>query len=93
MISRTDWSELINVVNQKAGVEMPIWKAMSSNYDICHESIITPLSSTIISFYCKLGGTKNETFESLARLPVKYLDGCAVIESEMNRISEFSNGE
>ena len=91
-ISKKDWSDLLASVNEKAGVEVPIWKAMTTFYDICHESIVTSESIRFMSLYNHLNGTTRETYNSFVKLPPRFIDACDVISDEISRIESFKNG-
>ena len=94
VITKENWQPLIDIVQKKAGKDkngnlMPIWRCMTTYYDICHESLMQPIAYYLFNLYNRIGGTKNETFESFHRLPPKYVHACNVIDSEIQRINEY----
>jgi len=93
-ITRDNWQPLIDIVQEKAGKDkhgnlMPIWRCMTSYYDVCHESIVQPIAYYLLSVYNDLGGFRSENFESYHKLPPKYVYACRVIDSEIQRINEY----
>lgn len=78
---------------QKKDRDVPIWKALTVYYNLCIDSILDPLSKSIVATYLRLngmisGGLVNENFESLQRLPAVYIAGCDCINAERDRIKQ-----
>lgn len=93
-ITKDNWEPLLRVVREKAGKDkhgnvMPLWRCLTTYYDVCHESLLVPLANYLFNLYATIGGTKNETFESFHRLPPKYVHACNIIDAEIQRISEY----
>ena len=91
-ITKDNWWPLVEEVKVKHK-DVPIWKALSVYYNVCVDSILDPLSKSIVATYLRLngmisGGLANENFESLQRLPAVYVAGCDCINAERDRIKQ-----
>lgn len=87
-ITRHDWGDLLKIVNDKAGREMPVWQAMFNYYSVCLPSLVTPLSDYMWMLYNRLNRFQNETYASFMLLPVQLVSAINVIEVEIERIDE-----
>jgi hypothetical protein len=82
--------DIVKIKNKKVAP----WVVLTTYYNICVDSILDPLSRSIVATYLRLngmisGGLVNENFESLQRLPAVYVAGCDCINAERDRIKQY----
>lgn len=74
---------MIDVVHERHGADIPDWKCLFVYYNLCVQSIVTPLSAAIMEMYHHTKGLANETYLSYLNLPAILADGCRIVSAEL----------
>lgn len=83
------WETIVTAARDHAGNDnLPIWSAMVNYYSVCIPSIVSDLSFKLWDLYQRIGGTKNETYDSYCNLPAFWVHACSIIDSEIARIDK-----
>jgi len=77
---------LIDEVHNKVDVELPDYICVTEYYNVCAQSLITPLSWSILNKYHRVWRHNNETVASYNACPAIMEDAMDIIEPEISRI-------
>lgn len=75
------------VRQERRDPNIPEFKAVGHYYNLCIPSVLPPIFYEMVQLYKWLDGLKNETYESLLRLPAIYVYSCDIIKEELQKIS------
>lgn len=86
VISKDNWTLLLDKVEEKAGKKLPAYQCLANYYSVCIPSLITSFTTSMWEMWRVTDGLAHETYDSYMRVPAKIVDAMRTIRTEKDRI-------
>lgn len=88
VISKDNWTVLLDKVEEKAGKQLPAYQCLANYYSVCIPSLITSFTTSMWEIWRVTDGLAHETYDSFMRVPARIVDAMRTIRVEKDRIEQ-----
>jgi len=89
VLTRDNWAHLVDVVRERAGTDVPMWKCLAGYYSVCIPSVVDTFAAYAWQLYALSGYLRNETVASISQLPTRLVEAFQVFRTEIDRIERI----